>query len=328
MTASPRSSVLKRVFGEGSVAQAERRIPFRVIWRQHWPMYLMLIPAAIMMALFNYYPIYGIVIAFKEFRPALGIWGSPWVGLANFRKFLANPSAWNVLRNTVTIAVGKIVLGQIVSVLFALFLNEVRHKGFKRVIQTGTTLTHFLSWVIIGGMMLQILSTGGVLNTVLKSLGAKPVRFLGKPEVFPWTLILSDIWKEFGWGAVIYLAALTNINPELYEAAAVDGAGRFARMRHVSIPGITPIIVLMACLSLGGVLSAGFEQILILYNPMVYKTGDVLDTFVYRIGLLGAGGVPDYSLGTAVGLLKGIVGFILILISYWLADKFANYRIF
>lgn len=320
--------MMKRVFGESASAETGRRIPFRIIWQQHWPMYVMLIPAAIMMALFSYYPIYGIMIAFKSFRPVLGVWKSPWVGMANFRKFLANPSAWNVLRNTVVIAVGKIVLGQIVSVLFALFLNEINHKGFKRFVQTGTTLTHFLSWVIIGGMMLQILSTGGVINSAIKSMGGKPIRFLGKPEIFPWTIILSDIWKEFGWGAVIYLAALTNINPELYEAAAVDGAGRFARMRHISVPGITPIIVMLACLSLGSVLSAGFEQILILYNSLVYKTGDVLDTFVYRIGLLGAGGMPDYSLGTAVGLLKGLVGFILILTSYWLADRFANYRIF
>jgi len=204
----------------------------------------------------------------------------------------------------------------------------VRSHFFKRTVQTMTTLAHFLSWIIIGGMMVQILSTKGAVNQIVTSFGLEPIRFLSDPAVFPWTLIGLETWKEFGWGAVIYLAALTNINPELYEAAAVDGADRFQRMRHITLPGIKTLIILMSCLSLGGILSAGFEQVLVLYNPVVYKTGDILDTYIYRVGLVGSGGMPDYSLGTAVGLLQGGVGFVLILVSYWLADKFANYRVF
>jgi putative aldouronate transport system permease protein len=154
------------------------------------------------------------------------------------------------------------------------------------------------------------------------------IRFLGKPDIFPWTLILSNVWKGFGFGSVIYLAALAGINPELYEAAAVDGAGRFARLWNITIPGITSTIVLMSCLSLGGILNAGFEQVLVLYNSLVMRTGDIIDTYVYRVGLIGGGGAPDFSLGTAIGLFKSGIGFILILLSYWLADRFANYRVF
>ncbi|MCS7222696.1 MAG: ABC transporter permease subunit [Anaerolineae bacterium] len=288
----------------------------------------MLLPALALLALFHFYPIWGVLIAFKDYSPLKGLAGSPWVGLDNFRRFFDSPNALLIIRNTLFIAVGKIVFGQLVAVLFSLMLNEVRIYLFKRAVQTATTLPHFLSWVIIGGIMVQILSTSGPVNRLLGMVGIPPIRFLGNPSIFPWTLIFSEVWKEFGFGAVIYLAALTAINPELYEAAAVDGAGRFARLIHITLPGIRPTIILMACLSLGGILNAGFEQVLVLYNPVVYKTGDIIDTFVFRVGLVGQGGLPDYSLGTAVGLFKSGIGFFLIMLSYWLADRFANYRIF
>ncbi len=304
------------------------KINWRTHFQQHWPLYVMLIPAIVSMILFRFYPMWGILFAFKKYSPVAGFAKSPWVGLKNFSRFFSSDYALPILRNTISIAVGKIVVGQIVAILFALFLNEVRSHFFKRTVQTMTTLAHFLSWIIIGGMMVQILSTKGAVNQIVTSFGLEPIRFLSDPAVFPWTLIGLETWKEFGWGAVIYLAALTNINPELYEAAAVDGADRFQRMRHITLPGIKTLIILMSCLSLGGILSAGFEQVLVLYNPVVYKTGDILDTYIYRVGLVGSGGMPDYSLGTAVGLLQGGVGFVLILVSYWLADKFANYRVF
>jgi len=176
--------------------------------------------------------------------------------------------------------------------------------------------------------MAQILARAGGVNQVITALGLPAIPFLGNAKIFPWTMIFSEVWKGFGWGAVIYLAALTGIHPELYEAAAVDGAGRWARLWHITLPGISSTIVLMSCLALGGVLNAGFEQILVLYNPMVYKTGDIIDTYVFRVGLVGQGGMPDFSLGTAVGLFKSVIGFALIMLSYWLADRFANYRIF
>ena len=310
------------------VAAPRGKRSVRAHFRRHWLLYVMLIPAAISMAVFNFYPMWGILFAFKKYSPVLGFWKSPWVGIDNFTRFLKSFYAPQIFRNTVWIAVGKILTGQLTAIVFSLALNEILNKFFKRAVQTLTTLSHFMSWIIIGGMMVQVLSTGGIINKLIMSLGGESVRFLSNSGIFPWTMIVLETWKEFGWGAVIYLAALTNINPELYEAAAVDGAGRFQRMWHITIPSIRSLIILMSCLSLGGILSAGFEQILVLYNPVVYTTGDILDTYIYRVGLVGVGGMPDYSLGAAVGLLRSGVGFILILLSYWLADRFANYRVF
>ncbi|MGC9349525.1 MAG: ABC transporter permease [Anaerolineae bacterium] len=302
--------------------------PLKAVLKMHWMMYVMLIPATVLLLLFQFYPMWGILIAFKDYSPVRGFAESAWVGLENFRLFFDSRNATQILRNTVLIAVGKILFGQVMAVIFALMLNEVRLKWFKRGIQTMTTLPHFLSWVIVGGMMAQFLGSSGPINQAFDALGMDKIRFLGKPQIFPWTLILSNVWKGFGFGSVVYLAALAAINPELYEAAAVDGAGRFRRLWHVTLPGIRSTIVLMSSLALGGILNAGFTQVLVLYNPLVMKTGDIIDTYVYRVGLVGSGGAPDFSLGTAVGLFKSGIGFILILISYWLADKFANYRIF
>ncbi|MGC9360888.1 MAG: ABC transporter permease [Anaerolineae bacterium] len=300
------------------------RIPFSRVIKQHWMLYLMLLPALVLLALFHYYPLWGVGIAFVDYSPAKGLADSPWVGLGNFQRFFGSRNAVNILRNTVVIAVGKIVFGQIMAIIFALALNEIRHELFKRSVQTITTLPNFLSWVIIGGIMVTFLSTSGPINNLVKTLGGKPIRFLGDASVFPWTLILSNVWKGFGFGAIIYLAALMAINPELYEAATVDGANRWQRLLNITIPGISSTIALMACLNLGSILNAGFEQVLVLYNPVVYKTGDIIDTYVYRVGLVQT----DYSLGTAVGLFKSVIGFFLIMLSYWLADRFANYRIF
>lgn len=259
-----------------------------------------------------------------DYSPYKGLRGSPFVGLDIFRQMFTMRETWPIFRNTVVIAVGKIVFGQLANLTFALLVHQVTQPFFKRFVQTLTTLPHFISWVVIGSAMVQLLSTSGGINSLIVGLGGRPIRFLGDVKVFPWTLILSETWKEFGFGSIIYLAALTAINPELYEAAAVDGAGPLARLLHVTIPGIAPTIILMGCLSLGQILNAGFEQVLVLQNPMVYATGDIIDTYVYRAGILET----KYSLATAVGLLKAVVGFALILLSYWLADRLANYRIF
>lgn len=309
-------------------APVEKNPSLRSVFKKDWMLYAMLVPALVMLILFHFYPMWGILIAFKDYKFAEGILGSPWVGWQNFQTFFASRNAGNIIRNTVVISMGKIILGQITAVVFALMLNEVRPRLFKRLTQTATTLPHFLSWVIIGGIMIQVLGTSGLVNKGLTALGLDAVRFLGKPSVFPWTLILSDVWKGFGFGAVIYLAALTGINPELFEAAAVDGAGRFQRIRYITLPSILPTIILMACLALGSILNAGFDQVLVLYNPSVMRTGDIIDTYVYRVGLIGEGGLINYGLASAVGLMKSVVGFFLIVASYWLAGKFANYRIF
>lgn len=293
--------------------------------RQHWLLYVMLIPAMLLLILFSFYPLTGIIIAFQDFKPSRGLSGSEFVGMKNFIEIFTMREAWPLFRNTVVIAVGKMVAGTLVSLTFALMVHEVASRLFKRVVQTMTTLPHFLSWVIIGGVMVQVLASAGPLNSVIVSIfGGPPVRFLGDPSIFQWTIILSDTWKGFGFGAVIYLAALTGINPELYEAAAVDGANRWSRLRHITLPGISSIVILLACLNLGNVLNAGFEQLLVLSNPLVYSTGDIIDTWVYRRGLVQS----EYSLSTALGLVKSVVGFVLILLSYYLAGKFANYRIF
>jgi len=285
---------------------------------------LMVLPGVIFLLAFTFVPLFYSVIAFQKFNPALGIHNSPWVGLYNFTLLFRIPDARIVFTNTLFIAIMKIIMLQAVAIMFALLLNELRFAGFKKAIQTMVYLPHFLSWVILAGILRSILARDGLLNDFLGVFGVDPIYFLGNPTVFPWVLIGSEVWKEFGFEAIIYLAALTAINPSLYEAAEMDGANRFQKMRYISIPGIAPTIILLASLSIGSVLSAGFDQIFNLYSPIVYTTGDVIDTYVYRVGLIQG----QYSLGTAVGLLKTVISLILIGISYLAAKKFANYRIF
>jgi len=286
--------------------------------------YLMILPGLILLVAFTFVPLVYSVIAFQRFNPALGITNSPWVGLDNFLLLFRIPDARTVLFNTVFIAGTKIVFLTVVAVVFAIFLNEVPFRSIKRWIQTMVYLPHFLSWVILAGILRTILARDGLFNDFLGFFGVGPFHFLGRPDLFPWVLIASEVWKEFGFGAIIYLAALSSISPTLYEAADLDGANRFQKMWHISLPGITPVIVLVASLSLGNILNAGFDQIVNLYSPIVYSTGDIIDTYVYRVGLIQG----QYSLGTAVGLFKTVTSLILIGISYWAASRFANYRIF
>lgn len=300
----------------------------RTHWRSYlgrtWPLYAMLVLPLIQLAVFHYYPMYGVVIAFQNFNPGLGFTGSPWVGLENFRYVFTNPDFINVLTNSFVIAVAKLLSLQLVAISLALLLNEVRLMAFKRTIQTVIYLPHFLSWIVLGGILIDMLSTTGLVNRGLGVVGGDPILFLGSNAWFRPVVVITNIWKESGWATIIYLAALTGIDPVLHEAAAIDGANRWQRVRHVNIPGILPMIVLLACLNLGSVLQAGFEQILTLYNPAVYRTGDILDTYVYRAGLISA----RYSMGAAIGLFQSAMGFLLIVIAYRLADKFAGYRIF
>jgi len=294
------------------------------IMKRHRGLYLMLVPAAILLILMKFYPLWGIGVAFVDFNPFKGLAGSEFVGLEHFRDMLSRPQTAEIVRNTIFIAVWKIILGQFFAVIFALLVYEVRHSVYRRLIQTVTTMPYFLSWVILGGTFVTILGSDGAVNSLLTAFGLEPIGFLRDKNVFPWTLILTDVWKNFGFAAIIYLAALTQINPELYEAAAVDGAGRWARLRRITLPGIAPTIILMGALSMGNILEAGFEQVLVLYNPLVYETGDIIDTYVFRVGLQGF----NYEIATVVGLFKSLVAFILIVVSYWAADRFANYRIF
>ncbi|MEK4248743.1 ABC transporter permease [Paenibacillus sp. FSL W7-1287] len=286
--------------------------------------YIMLLPGFIWLLLISIIPMFGIVIAFQDFNPGKGFFQSEWVGLDNFEYMFALNDTPVIFFNTVFIAVMKMIGNLIVPLIFAIMLNELRMLLVKRWIQTIVYLPHFLSWVILSGILLDVFSYTGPINTVMTFIGLDPILFFARADLFPFIIVASDVWKEFGFNTIIYLAALTSINPSLYEAAAIDGAARLRRMWHVTLPGLRTTIVLLAVLSLGNVLNAGFDQIFNLYNPLVYSTGDIIDTWVYREGLLNM----QYGLATAVGLLKSVVSFILIIVSYQLASRFANYRIF
>ena len=289
------------------------------------PLYFMLIPAVVLTIIYSYGPMAGIVMAFQRFTLGGGLFHSEWIGLDNFARLITMPTIWGVMRNTVVISLSKMVGGIIVPVTFALLLNEVSQKYLKRAFQTMVYLPNFLSWIILSGILIDILSPSqGIANMMLSKIGIKPIYFLGDKFWFPITMILTDIWKGFGFGSVIYLAALTGIDPALYESAEIDGAGRWKQTLHITLPGIASIVVLMTVLSMANILNGGFDQIYNMYNPSVMSTGDILDTLVYRLGIDNA----QYSLSTAAGLFKSLVSLVFIVLSYYLADKWAGYRIF
>ena len=290
---------------------------------RQWQFHLMLLPPVVVIFIFSYIPLYGLIIAFQKYNPALRF-ASPWIGLGNFTNLFSQPNFVQTIWNTFFIAFGKIIGGILVPVTFALLLNEFSHRTVKRFYQTIIYVPNFLSWVILGGVMMEILSLEGVVNLGLGVFGIGPIQFLGDPNLFPWTMIISDIWKTFGFGTVVYLAALTGIDPNLYEAAMMDGAKRWKQTLYVTLPMIMPIIVLMSILAMGNVLNAGFDQVYNLYGPIVYSTGDIIDTYVYRIGMEKA----QYALGTAIGMFKALISGSMICLSYFLADRFAGYRVF
>ncbi|OUP84421.1 protein lplB [Lachnoclostridium sp. An169] len=298
----------------------------RKINSNHVMLHLMIWIPLVFILVFNYVPMFtGFSIAFKDYQPALGIAGSEWVGLKHFKTIFMTDDTLRALRNTLIIAVMKIIGNLIIPLVFALLLNEIRLKWFKRMTQTITYLPYFISWIILAGILTNILKTdGGLINRVVEALGHEPIFFLGDNDTFRWTLVISDVWKNFGYNAIVYLAALTGIDPSLYEAASIDGAGRWKQTLHVTIPGISMFIVLMTILSIGNILNAGFDQVFNLYNVSVYESGDIIDTLVYRLGIQQ----QQYSFSTAVGLFKSLVSFILIAGSNKLADKFAGYRVF
>nr|WP_188368415.1 ABC transporter permease subunit [Enterococcus alcedinis] len=283
----------------------------------------MLVPGIILVFIFSYIPLYGLVIAFQDYNPSLGF-SSPWVGLEHFRYIFNQPAFIQTIWNTLYISFFKLLGGVIVPVIVALLLNELISEKIKRVFQTLVYIPNFLSWVIMAGVLMEILSKNGAVNQLLGMIGMDPVNFLGSSKIFPWTMIVTDIWKGFGFGTVVYLAALSGIDPGLYESAVMDGAKRWKQTVYITLPLLMPTIILMLVLSLGGVLSAGFDQIFNLYSPVVYETGDIIDTYVYRLGIQQA----QYSVGTAVGLFKSAISCILVGVSYILADKVAGYRVF
>ena len=289
-------------------------------------LYFMLIPGIILITIFNYGPLFGLAMAFQKYNIAQGILKSEFIGLENFvYLFTKYPNFWTIVQNTVEIASMKMVVNFIAPIVVTLLLNEVINLKFKRITQTLIYLPHFVSWVIISGILITTLSpTNGIINTIIAYFGLDPIYFLGRNDTFRSVLISSEVWKTFGWGTIIYMAGLTGIDPALYEAATIDRANRFQKIWHITLPGLTPVIILNLILNMPNVLNAGFDQIFNLYNPMVYKSADVLDTFIYRLGILDA----QYDLSTAVGLCKSVISAIILIASYKIAYKVSDYRIF
>lgn len=322
VTLLPLLRKVRKIFKMEKMAKNRKHSKFR----RQLPLHLMLVPGLIFIIVFNYVPMAGLRIAFQKFVPAKGLFGDQkWVGFKNFEDVFNQPNFGNVFYNTIFISVMKIILSLIVPILIALMLNEVRHLKYRKAVQTIIFIPFFISWVTLGGILVDILSpSNGAINMVIKFLGFEPIYFLGNTKTFPYVMAISDCWKGMGYNTIVYTAAIAGIDPGLYEAAAIDGAGRWKRTWHITLPGMRSIIVLLAVLGLGNVLNAGFDQIYMLYSPQVYETGDVIDTLVYRLGLMNY----QYGLSTAVGLFKSVISSILVGISYYLAYRFADYRLF
>ncbi|MDQ0886544.1 putative aldouronate transport system permease protein [Paenibacillus sp. V4I9] len=277
-------------------------------FKKYKVLYVMMLPAIAYYILFHYVPMYGAVLAFKDFQLMKGIWNSPWIGMYHFMYAFSDPVFLQVLKNTIIISFYKLIFGFPVPVVFALLLNEVASAKFKKLAQTISYLPHFISWVVMAGIFVSILSIDGFVNSVIKLFGMDPVLFMGNEQYFRLILVLTEIYKSFGWGAIVYFAAISGINGELYEAAIIDGAGRFKRVIYITIPMLAPVMAILLILSMAGILDAGFDQIFNMYSVNVYRVSDIIDTYVYRKGMVEM----KYSYATAVGLFKSVVALIMI----------------
>ncbi|MDF2925666.1 MAG: protein lplB [Paenibacillaceae bacterium] len=284
-------------------------------------LYLLILPGLIYLIIFNYIPMYGVIISFQDFDLIKGIWGSKWVGFQHFHTLFTSPEFLDVFINSVSISLLRIFWGFPAPIILALLLNEVTNMSFKRITQSVVYLPHFVSWVVISGIVFEFLSpSGGVINEVIKFFGGQSIAFLQEPRYFRSIIVISDIWKEIGWGSIIYLAAMVSVPSELYEAGIIDGASRIRRIWHITLPGISSTIIVILILRMGSILKNGFEQIFLLYNPMVYNVADVFETYTYRVGLISG----KFALSSAVGLFQSIVGLVLIVFVNKLAKKYGD----
>lgn len=278
--------------------------------RTHPLLYLMVLPAVIYFILYHYYPMYGMIIALFDYVPSKGIFGSDFVGLEHFKSFLGDPYFFRTMRNTLSINVLLLIFGFPFPIIFAILLNELRSNRLRKLTQTITYMPHFISAVVICGLMLDFCKTNGVITSIYTTLtGQEPVNLFSKSAFFQPLYVLMNIWQEFGWDSIIYFAALSGIDQALYEAADIDGASRFKKIIHVTLPGISPTIVILLIMRIGSLMTLGWEKILLLYNPMTYETSDVISTYVYRIGLMNF----EYSFATAVGFFNSVINFILLI---------------
>ncbi len=312
-----------RVYSEAGTAargmalKRPRKPLARRIWENRY-IYLMLLPGVLFFVIFKYIPIYGVQLAFKQYSVQLGITGSRWVGLANFRLLFVDPDFWQAVRNTLIIAYLQILIFFPFPIVLAILLNELTQRRYKRIVQTIYTFPHFLSWVIVSGIVLNMLSNTGAINNLLAVLGLEKVQFLTDKGVFRQLLVLLLTWKESGWNCILYLAAITAIDPTLYEAATIDGANRWHRIRYITWPGISMIVVVTLILRVGSIMDAGFEQIINIYNPTVYQVADIIDTFIYRITFQRT---ANFGLSTAVGLFKGLTNCALLLSANFISQR-------
>lgn len=296
---------------EAELALNVRRKPFLKYLLEKKTLYIMLLPGLIYLFIFNYIPMFGVLIAFKDFNMVKGVWGSAWIGLENFRDMFTSKDFYSVLKNSLYISVCRLVWSFPFPILLAILLNEVRSKAFKRVTQTVLYFPYFVSWVVLAGIIMNFLSTEGLVNNILKAFGQDSIAFLQRPEYFVTILITAEIWKSAGWGTIIYLAAISGIDHEMYEAAHIDGAGRLRMIWNITLPSIMPTIVVMLILNAGGLIRNGFEQIFLLYNPTLYDVADVIETYTYRIGIQGG----KFSYSTAIGLFQSVVALVLMTIA-------------
>lgn len=309
----------------GKASPAENVTPpskGKKLWKEivrHRSVYLLLLVPFAYYIIFKYIPIWNAQIAFKDYMAVDGVLGSKWVGLENFKDFINSFYFWSLIRNTLMYSFGKIIISLPLSIILSIAIYECTRPTLRKVVQTLAYLPHFLSWVIMYGILLALLAPGdGVINDIIKLFGGQPIDFLSNTNAFPWVVLLSDAWKEMGWSAIIFIAALMGIDVSLFEAAMVEGANSWQRIRYITIPAITPVIATVLLLKIGTILDAGFNQIYMLYSPQVYAVADIIDTWVYRQGLLEF----NFGLATAVGLFKGVIGMCLVLLSNKLVAKF------
>lgn len=288
--------------------------------RKNKYLYVMLLPVLLYYVVFHYAPMYGAIIAFKDFSPRLGILGSDWVGFDNFQMFFSGPYFWRTIKNTLLISLNELIFGFPAPIILALLLNEVKNALFKRSVQTLTYMPHFISLVVICGILKDFTSSEGVINDIIAWMGGERTTFLLEASMFRPIYVSSGVWQHIGWGTIIYLAALTGIDQEQYEAARIDGAGRWKQAIHVTIPGIMPTIIILLILEMGKMMNVGFEKIILLYNPGTYETADVISSYVYRVGLQEF----NYSFSSAVGLFNSVINFTLLICSNWISRKLNN----
>jgi putative aldouronate transport system permease protein len=285
--------------------------------------YLILLPVLAYYIIFHYGPMYGLQIAFKDYGLADGIWKSPWIGFDHFKSFFENYYFWRLIRNTFLINIYELLFAFPASIILALLLNEIRRSFFKRMVQTISYLPHFISIVVVVGMMIDFFARDGLVNHLLGMIGLEPVAFMQEPGLFRFMYVSSGIWQGIGWGSIIYLAAIANIDPTLYDAARIDGAGRWKQTLHITLPGMMPTIVILLILNMGSMLSVGSEKIILMYNPMTYETADVISTYVFRKGILGA----DFGYTAAVGLFNSVISFILIVLANSISKRVSEHKL-